>query len=69
MFQYTIPLDVWFSGQRPEITDMHVADFPVGAHLTITLGHDVNINLNGGQMSLPAGSQVTGTIIAKQLMP
>lgn len=70
MFRYTIALDLSFSGQTPTMTDDVAADLPMHARLTITLGHPINIVApDGGQMNLPAGTRITGTIIGKQALP
>ncbi len=70
MFRYTIALDVSFSGQTPTIQDDSPQDLPLYGRLVITLGHAINIAApGGGGMTLPAGSQITGTIVQKQPLP
>jgi hypothetical protein len=69
MFRYTIALDVWIGGVRPTLTDDHAGDLPLGGHLTITLGAPYTFSAAAGQISLPAGSQITGTIVGKQVLP
>jgi hypothetical protein len=70
MFRYTIALGVWFSGKQPTIEEDVAADLPMHGHLTITLAYPINIVApNGGQMSLPAGAQISGTIVGKPALP
>ncbi len=69
VFRYNIALDIWVGGSRPVLVDDVAANLPIGAHLTITLAHAYVFNDGGAQISLPAGTVVTGVIIAKQALP
>lgn len=69
MFRYTIALDVSFSGKPATITQDDTTDMPMHSRMVITLSSPITTSGPGGTMSLPVGSQITGTIIGKQVLP
>jgi len=70
MFRYAIALPMHFGSQVPTITHDDPQDLPLHANITIKLLKDFQFNGPGGaQMQMSAGTQITGTIIGKQVLP
>lgn len=69
MFRYSIALDVSFSGKKPTLIQTDSQDLPIGARVTITIADPIEINDDAGTLTLPVGSQITGTIVKKQELP